>query len=184
MLNKNFKPTKNTKCKIQAFFPFIHVVLIVKITCFQKYLLSKIRTFQKYLLSKIPTFKNTYFSKIPTFKNTYFQKYVLFKNTYFQKYVLFKITYFFSEFRTFQKIPLLTKVRLEFPVFPTKIPCFLKIPRSKKLTFYTKFRVFQKKFRVFQNSPVFRFLNILKHTKQVFLYKKIYLQVKKHMFTS
>ena len=111
-----------------------------------------------------------YFSKLRTF-----QKYVLFKNTYF------------SKFRTFQKIPLLTKVRLEFPVFPRKIPCFSKFPVRKKLTFYTKFRVFSKKFRVLQNSPVFRFLNIKKHThtqNKHFCIKKIYLQVKKDIFTS
>ena len=121
---------------------------------FQKYVLFKITYFQKYVLSKICTFQNYVLSKIRTF----------------QKYVLFKITSFFSKFRTFQKIPHLTKVRREFPVFPRKIPCFSKFPVRKKLTFDTKFRVFSKKFRVLQNSPVFRFLNIKKHTHKTSIF--------------
>ena len=113
----------------------------------------KLRTFQNYVL-----FKNTYFQKFCIFKNTYFQKFCIFKNTYFQKFCIFKITYFqkyvlFTEFRTFQKIPH-SKVRPEFPVFPTKIPCFSKIPRSKKVD-STQNSVFFQKNSVFFEIPRF-----------------------------
>ena len=140
---------------------------------------SKTRTFQiTYFFQKLQLFK------LRTFKNLHFQKlvllkFVLSKTRTFKIRTFCRIPCFFQNFRVL-KIP-----RSKFIWnSPEKFRVFFKnSPFRKKLIFTNS--VFFPKNSVFYKIPRFSDFKSLKntHEKHVFLYKNIYLQVKKYIFT-
>ena len=147
-----------------------------KITTFQIHaLFQKLRTFQIHALFKNYNFSNScIFSKITTFQiHALFQKLRTFQiHALFCKFSRIKKYVLFAEFRAFSKLPCFLKIpRSKFILeFLRKIPCFFqKFPVQKTVDF-TNSVFFPRKFRVLQNSPVFIFLK--KPQNKYFLYKK------------
>ena len=137
-------------------------------TCTFKNSIFKNLHFQKLNFQKLALSK-TQFSKTCTFKNS------IFKNSYFSKLVLF------IAFRAFSKLPCFLKIpRSKFiSNSPQKFRVFKKIPRSGKVDFL-QIPCFFQKIPCFTKFPGFQIFKSLKNTRKnhLFLYKNIYLQVK------